>query len=68
MVNFGCTMRLADISFMSKFTFIKGFKCHACVQTKQCRKAHNTFEARNLATLELIHFDMCKMNGERNTS
>jgi hypothetical protein len=34
------------------------------VQSKQPRKPHKTAEARNLASLKLVHFDLCKMNGE----
>jgi transposase InsO family protein len=34
------------------------------VQSKQPRKPHKAAEARNLAPLELVHSDLCKMNGE----
>ena len=34
-----------------------------CVQAKQPRKSHVTAEMRNLAPLELIHSDLCEMNG-----
>jgi hypothetical protein len=34
------------------------------VQAKQPRKSHKTAEARDLAPLELIHLDLCEMNGE----
>jgi hypothetical protein len=34
------------------------------VQAKQPRKSHKTAEARDLALLELIHSDLCEMNGE----
>ena len=34
-----------------------------CVQAKQPRKSHTTAETRNLAPLELIHSDLCEMNG-----
>jgi transposase InsO family protein len=33
------------------------------VQAKQPRKSHATAEARDLAPLELIHSDLCEMNG-----
>jgi hypothetical protein len=33
------------------------------VQSKQPRKPHKTTEARNLAPLDLIHSDLCEMNG-----
>src|SRR3954462_7958723 len=39
-------------------------KCQECVQAKQPRKPHKPMqEARNLAPLELIHSDLCEMNG-----
>ena len=34
-----------------------------CVQAKQPRKSHTTAKTRNLAPLELIHSDLCEMNG-----
>jgi transposase InsO family protein len=34
------------------------------VQSKQPHKAHKAAEARNLALLELVHFDLCEMNGK----
>ena len=34
-----------------------------CVQAKQPRKSHTTAETRNLAPLEIIHSDLCEMNG-----
>ena len=33
------------------------------MQAKQPRKSHTTTETRNLAPLELIHSDLCEMNG-----
>ena len=35
-----------------------------CVQSKQPHKRHEASEARNLALLELVHFDFCEMNGK----
>ena len=46
-----------------KFTIAKGSKCHSCVQSKQPRKPHKAAEERHLASLELIHSDLCEMNG-----
>nr|CAE03674.1 OSJNBa0042N22.18 [Oryza sativa Japonica Group]CAE76045.1 B1248C03.4 [Oryza sativa Japonica Group] len=37
--------------------------CHTCVQSKQPRKPHKASEARDLAPLELVHSDLCEMNG-----
>jgi transposase InsO family protein len=34
------------------------------VQLKQPRKSHKAAEARNLAPLELVHLDLCEMNGD----
>jgi hypothetical protein len=34
------------------------------VQSKQPRKPRKAAEARNLAPLELIHLDLCEMNGD----
>ena len=34
------------------------------MQSKQPRKPHKAAEARNLALLELVHSDLCEMNGE----
>ena len=34
------------------------------MQSKQPRKPHKVAEARNLAPLELVHSDLCEMNGE----
>jgi hypothetical protein len=63
-INFGCMTRLANMSLIPKFTNVKGSKCQVCVQAKQPRKSHKTAEARDLAPLELIHSDLCEMNGE----
>ena len=51
------------MSLIPKFTIAKGSKCHRCVQSKQPRKPHKAAEERNLAPLELIHSDLCEMNG-----
>ena len=45
------------------FTIAKDSKCHSCVQSKQPRKPHKAAEERHLAPLELIHSDLCEMNG-----
>jgi hypothetical protein len=63
-VNFGCMSRLANMSLIPKFTLVKGSKCHVCVQENQPHKPHKPVEERNLAPLELIHSDLCEMNGE----
>ena len=62
-VNFGCMSQLAKLNLIPSFTTVKGSKCQVCVQAKQPRKSHTTTETRNLAPLELIHSDLCEMNG-----
>ena len=34
------------------------------MQSKQPRKPHKAAETRNLAPLELVHSDLCEINGE----
>ena len=63
-VNFGCLLRLANLNLIPKINLVKSSKCHVCVQSKQPRKTHKAMETRNLAPLELIHSDLCEMNGE----
>ena len=50
------------MSLILDFTIAKGSKYHSCVQSKQPRKPHKAAEERNLAPLELIHYDLRKMN------
>jgi transposase InsO family protein len=62
-ISFGLMSRLSSMSLIPNFTIAKGSKCHSCVQSKQPRKPHMAAEERNLAPLELIHSDLCEMNG-----
>ena len=62
-INFGCVVRLANLNLIPKIDLVKGFKCQVCVQSKQHRKPHIAAEARNLAPLDLIHSNLCEMNG-----
>ena len=62
-ISFGCMTRLAKFSLIPSFTLAKGSKCHSCVQGKQPRTPHKAAEERHLAPLELIHSDLCEMNG-----
>jgi hypothetical protein len=62
-INFGCVSRLANLNLILKFDLVKGSKCQVCVQSKQPCKPHKAAEARNLAPLDLIHSDLCEMNG-----
>jgi len=61
--SFGCLMWLANLNLIPKFNLVKKFKCHVCVESKQPRKPHKAAEARSLAPLELVHSDLCEMNG-----
>jgi hypothetical protein len=61
-INFGCVSWLANLNLILKFDLVKGSKCQVCVQSKQPHKTHKVAEVRNLAPLDLIHFD-CEMNG-----
>jgi hypothetical protein len=63
-INFGCITHLAGLNLISKFDLVKGSKCRVCVESKQPRKPHKAATARDLAPLELIYSDLCKMNGE----
>jgi hypothetical protein len=63
-VNFGYLMRLANLNLISKINVAKSSMCHVCVQSKQPHKPHKAAEARNLAPLELVHSDLCEMNGD----
>jgi transposase InsO family protein len=56
--------RLASLNLILKFDVVKGSKCHVCVKAKQPRKPHKAATARELALLDLIHSDVCEMNGE----
>nr|AAP44650.1 putative polyprotein [Oryza sativa Japonica Group] len=62
-INFGLMFRLSSMCLIPKFSIVKGSKCHSCVQSKQPRKPHKAVEERNLAPLELLHSDLCEMNG-----
>jgi hypothetical protein len=51
------------LSLISNLSIVKGSKCHNCVQSKQPQKPHKVAEERHFAPLELIHSDICGMNG-----
>jgi hypothetical protein len=63
-INFGCMTHLASMNLIPKFDSVKGSKCHVCVQSKQPHKPHKAAAARDLAPLELIHSNLCEMNGK----
>jgi transposase InsO family protein len=62
-LNFGSISRLSSLSLISNLSIVKCSKCHSCVQSKQPRKPHKVVEERYLTPLELIHSDICEMNG-----
>jgi hypothetical protein len=62
-INFGCVSHIANLNLILKLYLIKGSKCQVWVQSKQPRKPQRSAEARNLAPLDLIHSDLCEMNG-----
>jgi hypothetical protein len=51
------------MNLIPEFTVVKGSKCQVCVKAKQPCKSHTIAEARDLVPLELIHSDLCEMNG-----
>jgi transposase InsO family protein len=55
--------QLSSLNLILNLSIAKGFKCQNCVQSKQPRKPHKTDEERYLTPLELIHSDICEMNG-----
>ena len=62
-INFGLMNWLSSMCLIPTFTIAKDSKCHSCVQSKQPQKPHKAAEERHLAPLELIHSDLCEMNG-----
>jgi transposase InsO family protein len=62
-LNFASMSRLSSLNLIPSLSIIKGSKCQSCVQSKQPQKPHKAFEERHLAPLELIHSDICEMNG-----
>ncbi|KAK3124899.1 hypothetical protein QOZ80_7BG0595810 [Eleusine coracana subsp. coracana] len=54
--------RLSSLNLIPNFSIVKGSKCSSCVQSTP-RKPHKAAEERHLAPLELIHSDLCEMNG-----
>jgi hypothetical protein len=62
-INFGWMSCLSSLSLILDFKTVKGSKCQACVQEKQPRKPHKVVDKRPMTLLELIHNDLCEMNG-----
>jgi transposase InsO family protein len=55
--------RLSSLNLIPNLSIVKGSKCQSYVQSKQPQKPHKAAEDRHLAPLELIHSDLCQMNG-----
>jgi hypothetical protein len=53
---------LANLNLIPKFDLVKESKCQVRVQSKQPHKPYKAAKARNLASLDLIHTDLCEMN------
>jgi hypothetical protein len=51
------------LNLILNLSIVKGSKYQSCVQSKQPRKPHKAAEKRHLTPLELIHSDICEMNG-----
>jgi hypothetical protein len=62
-LNFGFMSQLSSLNLILNLSIVKGSKCQSCVQSKQAQKPHKAAEERHLGTLELIHSDICEMNG-----
>jgi transposase InsO family protein len=62
-LNFGSMSRLSSLNLIPNLSIVKGSKCQSCVQSKQPQKPHKEAEERHLGPLELIHSDICEMNG-----
>jgi hypothetical protein len=54
---------LSGTSLIPDFSVVKGSKCQAYVQVKQPGKPHKAIDERHMTLLELIHSEMCEMNG-----
>jgi hypothetical protein len=62
-LNFGSMSRLSSLNLIPNLSIENGSKCQSCVQFKQPRKPHKAAEDRYLTPLEIIHSDICEMNG-----
>jgi hypothetical protein len=62
-LNFGSMSRLSSLNLNPHLSIVKGSKCQSCVQSKQPQKSYKAAEDRHLAPLDLVHSDICEMNG-----
>jgi hypothetical protein len=61
--SFDHIIQLSRLNLIPKIPVVRRSKCHACVQAKQPRKPFKSMEDKILAPLDLIHSDLCEMNG-----
>jgi hypothetical protein len=62
-INFDRIIRLSKLNLIPEIPIVRRSKCHACVQAKKPHKPFKSVEEKSLAPLELIHSDLCEMNG-----
>jgi hypothetical protein len=62
-ISFDRIIQLSRLNLIPKIPVVRRSKCHACVQAKQPRKPFKNVEDKSLAPLDLIHSDLCEMNG-----
>jgi hypothetical protein len=62
-VNFDCLIHLSKLNLIPKIPVVRRSKCHACVQAKQPCEPCKSVEVKSLTPLDLIHPDLCEMNG-----
>jgi len=60
---FGLMNWLFSKSLTLSFTIAKDSKIYTCVQSKQPRKPYKAAEERHMAPLQLIHSNLCGING-----
>jgi hypothetical protein len=54
---------LSKLNLILKIPVVRRSKCHTCVQAKQPHKPFKSEEEKSLAPVDLIHSDLCEMNG-----
>jgi hypothetical protein len=63
-VGFDTIARMSRSKLIPKCDIVKNSKCQTCVQAKQPRKPFKPLEFEKFfAPLDLIHTDLCEMNG-----
>jgi transposase InsO family protein len=55
--------RVSSLNLIPILSIVKGSKYQSCVQSKQPQKPHKAAKERHLTPLQLIHSDICEMNG-----